>query len=212
MEVLDAIYTRRTVRSFIDKKIDKKIIDKIIDAGIHAPSACDIQGWKFIVVENKKIIQKIVDKGAATFIKNAPVNIFVLYDNQTNNMEYKDHLLSAAACIQNMLLAANNFNLGCCWVCHLPLKRQLRSILRIPSHYDPIACIVMGYPKKKPKPLPRRYKLDELIAHNKFTFKEKKRGTTRLMLKRAGRKIYYLLPFRKYVKPIVDKKFEKKFN
>ncbi len=214
MDLFDAINFRRSIRRYSDKKISREDIEKIVEASIHAPSACDIQGWKFIVIDNPELMKEIVNMGAASFIKNAPFGILVLYDNKTDNLEYMDHIQSAAAAIQNMLLAAYALGIGGCWVCHLPRKQELRKLFGIPKNYDPIAYIAMGYPKEGSKSRPRKYGVKELISYNKFDFVE---GETpdidiNLHLKRFFRRLYYLLPFRKYLKPIVDKKFEKKFD
>jgi len=214
MDLLQTIYKRRSIRKYTDKKIDRRDILKIIGAGIQAPSACDKQAWKFIIIDNKRIMQKIVDKGAASFIAKAPLGILVLYNNQTDNIEYKDHLLSASACIQNMLLTAHSLGIGCCWVCHLPQKDQLRRMFNIPKYYDPVAYISMGYYKEVPKQRRRRYELKELISYNKFNFNEKSKSADNIKLaaKRLCRKIYFLIPYRKHIKKYVDNKFEKRFD
>ena len=85
MELLEAIHNRRSIRKFIDKDIEEHKLKKIIDSAIQAPSACDIQGWRFIIIRDLKVKQKIIDHGAASFIKNAPVGILVTYNNQTED-------------------------------------------------------------------------------------------------------------------------------
>jgi len=213
MELSKAIKERRSVRKFSDKRVEREDLRKIIEAANYAPSACDIQGWRFIVIDDRRLLQKIIDAGAAAFIKNAPLGVIVVYDNQTDNVEYQDHIQSGAAAIENMILMAHSLNIGSCWVCHLPTKKQLRKILKIPSYYDPIAYIALGYYKEKPRPRARKRKISDLIAVNKFNFEEKKHGIgLGLKARRFGRKIYYKIPFRKYIKPVVDKKFEKKFD
>ncbi len=214
MDLFSAINSRRSIRKYSDKKISTDDLEKIVEAGIHAPSACDIQGWKFIVVDDPELMREIVDKGAASFIKDAPLGILVLYDNRTDNLEYMDHVQSASAAIQNMILSAHALGIGSCWVCHLPRKQELRKLFGIPSYYDPIAYITLGYYDEKPKLRPRKRKVKELISYNKFGFDESEIPNTgmNLCLKRLFRRVYYLLPFRKYLKPIVDKKFEKKFD
>lgn len=211
-DLFNTIKTRRSIRRFINKDVNNKLIEKIIDAAIHAPSACNIQGWRFIIIKDDKTKKKIVDAGAASFILKAPVGVLVLYDNRTDNLEYNDHIQSGAAAIQNMILAAWSLNIGCCWACHLPPRRQLRKILNIPKIYDPIAYVVMGYFNQKPADVPRKLPLKDIMSYNKFKFNEKIKYDFGLIVKKICRKIYYLIPLRKYIKPTVDKKFEKKFD
>ncbi len=214
MELFDAIYGRRSIRNFLDKKIESKKIKKIINAATYAPSACNIQGWKFIIVNKSKIKEKLIQTGTISFIKNAPIGILVLYDNRTENSEYKDYLESASAAIQNMLLAAYSLGLGTCWICHLSSKKVLMKIFNIPRHYEPIAYVAVGYPKKKPKSLSRKYNLNEIVSFNSFNFKEKIDAELKTDLIRFIRRIifrlYKYLPFKNFFLPIT-KKFER-FN
>lgn len=212
MDLFYAINSRRSIRRYSDKRISEEDLKKIISAGINAPSACDIQGWRFIIINDRKVKEEIVNMGAASFIKNAPLGIIVLYNNQTDNLEYMDHIQSAAASIQNIILAAHSLGIGSCWVCHLPRKQQLRDLMGIPKTYDPIACIALGYPENEPRSRPRKKGIEEVISYNKFKFTEKPTTTIGLKLRRFFRKIYYFIPFREYIKPTADKKFERKFE
>lgn len=215
MELNKVIKGRRSIRNYVDRPIEKEKIEKIIEAGTMAPSACDIQGWRFIVINNKKLKEKIVNAGGAHFIKNAPVGILVLYDNRTDNVEYMDYIQGASAAIQNMLLTAHSLGLGSCWVCHLPTKKQLRSLLKIPWYYDPIAYITIGYHKKEPRSRPRRHETNKLTAYNIFDFDEKTPSKIYLKsrIKRILRGIYLRLPtpIKKILKPL-ERKVEVKFE
>lgn len=214
MELKEAIYTRRSVRVFQDKPVSKEIIEELIDAAQQAPSACDRQAWKFIIINDPEVRKKLFEAGSGGAIKNAPIIILVLYNNQTDNLEHWDHVQSAAAAIQNLLLTAHDKGLGACWICHLPTKAQIRNLFQIPHNYDPIAAVVLGYPAQKPLPRPRLHKASELISYNKFDFKEEipSKINPQLTLKRALRKAYYLLPGRKLLKKKVDDSFEKRFS
>jgi nitroreductase len=211
MDLFDAIYGRRSIRRYSDKKISSATLEKILSAATQAPSACNVQGWKFIVIDDKKKLKTMVDEGSATFLDKSTVCVLVLYDNRTDNVEYHDYVQSASACIQNMLLAAHALGVGCCWVCHLPSKKKLRSMFNIPYYYDPIACISMGYPAISPKTMPRRQPLKDIVAKNTFSFKTENRGQAKLMAKRLARKAYYKMPLKKKLKKVTDK-LEKKFD
>lgn len=217
MDFLSIIKTRRSVRSFQSKKVDRDLIKKIIEMGTYAPSACNIQGWSFIVVDDQEKKQQIVDRGGSVNIKNAPVGILVLYDNRTKNTEYADHIQSAAAAIQNILLTAHYFGIATCWICHLPSKKQLRKIFKIPSSLSPIAYIIMGYKKTEPIAVPRKYSLDEIIGFNTFSLKTsiEKISRLNLFIKKTLMKIYYLAPLfikKKWLNKFIDKNFVKKFG
>ena len=212
MNLYEAIYSRRSTRRFLNKDIPKEDVLEIIDAGIHAPSACNIHGWHFIVINDPKTKKEIIDGGGASFIKNSPLGILVLYNNQTDNVEYMDYVQSAAACIQNMLLMAHSLGVGACWICHLPRKSELRKMLDIPKHYDPIAYVALGYPDKSIKVCKRKYKAYELISYNQYKHNTEPASVPNLWIKRMMRKIYYYLPYRKLINNRINKRFEKRFD
>jgi len=215
VDIQNTIKNRRSVRKFLAKPIEPEIISQIIESANWAPSACNIQGWRFIIVNNQKLKEKIVDRGGPRFIKDAPLGILVVYDKRTENLEYQDYIQSASASIQNLILAAADRGLGSCWVCQLPRKKELKKIFQIPNAYTPVAYIVLGYPAQEPKIVSRRYVLNQLIGYNKFPAGSiAPVSTQKLLIKRGLRKIYYFLPtpFKKMVFPLVDKYFTKKFE
>ena len=128
-QLIRIIRSRRSIRLFDENSINEKDLNKIIEAGNYAPSYCNTQAWKFIIIKDKEIINKIVELDAAVYLKKAPVCVLVLYDKRSDNPEYKDYIQSAAACIQNMLLAAHSLGIGSCWTCHLPRKKELQKLL-----------------------------------------------------------------------------------
>ncbi len=215
MNILEIIAKRRSVRRFKPDPIPEKDLMMILEAAHMAPSACNNQNWRFIIVNDNGLKRKLIDSGAALFIKNAPVGILVLYDNRTQNVEYSDHIQSGAAAIQNMLLAASALGIGACWVCHLPPKRQLRKLLNIPWYMDPIAYIPLGYSQAKASERPRKASIADLVSYNKFNAPEDiPRRSIGLILRIIIIKIYYRLPMRmkKILFPLVDKTFVTKFD
>ncbi|MBN2250752.1 MAG: nitroreductase family protein [Candidatus Altiarchaeota archaeon] len=213
MELFEAIKTRRSVRAFSDKEILKEDLERIIDAGRWAPSACNVQGWRFIVIKDQKTKRRLIDLGAASFLEKAPVGITVAYDNRTDNLEYMDYVQSASACIQNMILAAHSLGVGSCWICHLPRKKEMRDCLDIPGHYDPIAYLALGYSQREPRSKERRESLEELISYDRYRSKREVKGSRiKLALKRFMRKMFYLLPFRKHMAKKANERFEKRFD
>lgn len=214
MDIFDAIKDRRSIRRFEDRPVPEELIRKIVEAGQWAPSACNRQDWKFIVVDSKEVKERILKETTAHFVGKAPLLIFVVYSNRTDNLEYKDHLLSAAMAAQNMQLAAYALGLGACCVNNLPIKSRLRKILNIPGSYDPVALLCLGYPKAVPKPLKRKADLDGIMCRNSFDFKNEQPAIDlKLNVKRVIRYLYYRMPL--FLKTLLDplaRKFEKKFD
>lgn len=213
--VNETIFSRRSVRRYQNQDIPDECINYLINAANWAPSACDVQGWKYIVINDKEKLDAVIAKGAASFLKNNSCSILVLYDNRTDNIEYRDHIQSASAAIQNMLLTAHSLGLGACWVCNLPSKKYMRKLFAIPKCYDPVALVAIGVPfSDRVVERKRKYTISEIVSYNKFdcsyyksTIKEK----MMLLVRRFARKIYYACSpgclLRKYAE-----KYEKKFE
>ena len=214
MDVFEAIKKRRSIRSFQDKAVPDELVRKIIEAGQWAPSATNRQAWRFIIIDDAEVKNKILRETSAYFVSKAPLLILVLYSNRTDNLEYRDHLLSAAMAIQNMQLTAYSLGLGTCCVNNLPPKYKLRNILKIPRSYDPVSLLCLGFPKVIPKPLPRKNTIEDIVCSNRFNIKnDYQRIDLKLNAKRVFRFIYYRLPAS--IKELLDpvaKKFEKRFG
>ncbi len=210
--VEDIITGRRSVRHFTEKKIENRVIKDIIDKARWAPTHCNTQQSRFIVIDQRKLMELMVDHGGSSIIKNAKQGILILYKNTYDNLEYKDYIQSAAAAIQTLCLYAYSKGIGTCWICHLPSKKILRKMFGIPSFYDPIAYIAIGYPSKDPIKVKRKYSLDRIVNFNRFNFKEEQSNPP--YTKRVLRRVYYLLPLfiKKRINHYVNIKFVKKFK
>lgn len=214
MKITENIKSRRSIRHFNDMDVSIETIEKLIEVGIHAPSACNMQDWRFIVIDDDAIKKEIYDLGGAITIRDCPICILVCYDNRTDNVEYKDHIQSASASIQNMLLYANKVKLGACWINQLPTKKQLRKLLSIPKHFDPIAIIAIGYYDNSPKFVPRKYDIKEIYSINTFNFSiPEVSDPKKSRWRRFFRKIYYRMPkfFKKKTRSGVEKDYVRKF-
>lgn len=214
MDIKDAIYGRRSIRKYLPIKVSNDELLKIIEAGTWAPSACNIQGWHFIIIDDKSKFETLLKNGAAAFLKQVNQAILVLYDNQTDNTMYQDYIQSAAACIENMCLMAYSMGIGTCWVNFLPSKSKVRKIFNIPPELEPIGLVTLGYYSQKVNNRPRKYDTQSLISKNTFSSTVpvfKRKSKLKLVLKRVLRKIYFLIPCKEIVKPIINKK-EKKFD
>jgi len=216
MDLIDVIKKRRSTRRFKPDNVPDDLIKKIIEAAVWAPSACNMQGWRFIIVDDSKLKEKMVDNGGAVIIKSAPVGILVAYDQRTGNTEYQDHIQSAAAAIQNLLLAATHYGLGSCWVCQLPLKSRVRKIFGMPKNFSPIAYILLGYSEREPKEVGRIHPFENLIGRNRFNHSSPQQAShSGSFFYRFSRKAYYLLPLfikKGFLNKFIDKKFVKKFD
>lgn len=201
--VYKAIYSRRDIRSFLPNPIPESIINKILDAAHHAPSVGFMQPWNFILISSQEIKERLAwaaDKERRALaihyegekenkflslkvegLKEAPLTICVTCDPTRGgshvlgrNSIPETDILSTACAIQNMWLAACSEGLAMGWVSFYK-KNDVRDILQIPPHIDPIALLSVGYTNQYPeKPIlelanwEKRRELNDLIFENKW--------------------------------------------
>ncbi len=215
---LSILCERRSIRKFKPDQVPNPVLMDLLKYATLAPSATNRQAWRFIIVNDSSLKQKIVEAGGSVLIKKAPCGVLVTYENTTRNIRYHDDIQSAAACIQNLLLAAHGYGLGACWICTLPPASFLRKLFKIPSNYSPIAYILLGYPMSEViKNVPRNNLLEEIVSENCFPNRGigVKRSKLMLYIERLLIWVYDSLPIfikKKFVNRIVDRKFTKKFD
>lgn len=167
MDVLEAIKKRRSIRKFLPKEIDEAILKEMLTCAILAPSEGNLQPWKFYIVKNRNIKEKLASAALRQrFVYEAPVCIVVCADlKKTSPYGERGKTLyciqSTAAAIQNIMLYATSKGLGTCWVGAFD-ERKVSEILSLPSHLRPVALIPVGYPAENPS-MPPRYPLGEVI-------------------------------------------------
>lgn len=157
METLGCIKTRTSIRKYRPDPVPEDLIKKILEAAVQAPSAGNVQEWEFIVVKDltnkKKLAEAAFDQD---FVAKAAVVVVVCSDLNKISDAYGVRGISlysiqnASAAIQNMLLAANDFGLGTCWVGAFN-EESVKGILVLPESVRPLAIITLGYPAEKPE-------------------------------------------------------------
>lgn len=174
--VIEAIKGRRSVRYYKPDPLPRELVEKVIEAGNWAPSAGNLQPWRFVVVEDEKIRERLretaipkwrsvmetleedeperyeiyskhVDREDPVYY-SAPVIVFVIGPSSIN---------CALAC-ENMMLAAHSLGLGSCYVGWGALildDLEMIELLELKKEESILGPIVMGYPEKYPNPPPK---------------------------------------------------------
>ena len=154
METIEAIMTRKSVRSFAEKEVEEEKIETLLKAAMAAPSGVNKQPWKFVVVKNKQKIEEI--KKAMPFGKyNAPLIIVpCINDLATIPLPHDLANCDLSAATENILLAAHALGLGAVWCAIYPGKGQIktmRKVLNQGATISPFSCIYIGYPSENDK-------------------------------------------------------------
>ncbi|MBW2973074.1 nitroreductase family protein [Candidatus Woesearchaeota archaeon] len=167
METLDCITLRRSVRKYKDVPVEFEKIGNILNAARLAPSAGNVQDWRFILVTKEDARKKIAEACLhQLWMQDAPVHIVAVghpkkvgtFYGERGEKVYCKHNCGAA--VENILLAATAQGLGSCWVGAFE-EAMLRKALNIPADAAPQAVITIGYAKEKPR-MPRKFKLENI--------------------------------------------------
>lgn len=161
MDTLECIETRRSVRKFLDKPLPFEMVGNVLNAGRCAPSAGNLQDWKFVLVTDPRMRKQLADACAGQdWMETAPVHIVVCSQPAKTERMYGvrgEQLYSVqncAAAAQNMLLAAHAQGLGACWVGAFD-ETMVRRALQMPDSARPMCVIVIGYADEKPRTPPK---------------------------------------------------------
>ncbi len=156
-KILELISTRQSDRKYSDKEIEKDKLDRIIKAGRMAPSACNAQPWRFIVVTDPELRSRISEAASAkllgmnSFVNQAPV-ILVVVREQPNfsskvggTIKNKDYsLIDIGIASENLCLQATAEGLGSCMIGWFD-EGMIRKILNIPRSKRVELLITIGY-------------------------------------------------------------------
>lgn len=178
METKECIFTRRSVRNFLEKPVEKEKLDILIDAAIQAPSAMNSQPWAFAFVLSKERLKEISDRSKAHLLSildhrpmlqkyrttlenpgfnlfyNAPALVLVCSKPDCSPNPSIDCALAA----DNLMLMARNLELGTCWIglasayLNTPEGKQY---LGIPGSYGVVAPIIVGYSESEQSTMDR---------------------------------------------------------
>ncbi|KAA0001476.1 MAG: nitroreductase [Thermoplasmata archaeon] len=152
MDVLEAIWKRRSIRRFQQREIDEKKLIKCVDAARVAPSAANLQPLEYIVVRNpeirKKIFREIKWAGYLDWNpkeEEAPMAYVAVLKNSniSSNGKY-----DVGLAVENMVLCGMEEGISSCIIASFD-KQKVRKILDIPPHMEIELLVAFGYPAEK---------------------------------------------------------------
>lgn len=147
--------SRYSVRSFTEEPVCKEDIETILKSAHIAPTGCNYQPQKILVMNTKESIEKLHECTRSHF--GASTAMLVCYDkNECWTRPYDSEKSGFAdACIvaTHMMLAAHAIGVGVCWVMHFN-PDKMREMFNIPENYVPVALLPMGYPAPDAAPGP----------------------------------------------------------
>jgi len=158
MELEELIFSRRSVRNFIDKPIEKEKLKALGKAAIWAPTGGNSQPWKFVIISNPDTIHLI--KTLSPGLLGEPAALIAVLSRRKYNIDKMGPigetlaLMDCSMASQNILLRAWDLGLGSCAVRSFNQK-AVGEIIQSPEDCTPELLITLGYPGKSPSPPPR---------------------------------------------------------
>ena len=174
MDVAKAIRARRSVRAYLDKPVEEDKLQRVLDAARLAPSACNMQEWKFVVVRDDATRRNLVDVAMGqAFVGQAPVVIAACatvtdYTMTCGQLAYP---IDVAIAVDHMTLQAVEEGLGTCWIGAFHEDRA-RALIGVPDDIRIVTLLPLGYPADGDAADERekdRNTIDQIVAYDKWS-------------------------------------------
>lgn len=169
------IDSRRSVRRFTDAPIDQEVLDELLEAALAAPSGSNIQAWRFVVVDDPRVIKLILSFSPG--ISDTPAAIIAVCSDTTEAKRLGSRLAAEAMSIidasmaaENLMLMATAYGIGSCAVKSYN-DAAVRKILGLPAHIELDLLVTLGYPAREHKRPPKK-PASEVVHFNTWTTRE----------------------------------------
>jgi nitroreductase len=158
--ILNAIYARRSIRKFIQgKPVERQKLITLLKVAMAAPSACNIQPWDFIIIDDEERIRAIQD-GIEQYAQYDPPVIMVICGNN-EGIPWKGYGVVDCACaMENIMIAAPALGLGTVCIGGFD-RRNVKAQLAIPDDIEAVGMVYVGYPDEEK--LPRTKYLEDAV-------------------------------------------------
>ncbi len=181
MALLDLIKHRKSVRDFLDKPVEREKIMTCLEAARLAPSTANSQPWRFVVVDDKPLKNKLCDAAFGgiysfnSFCKTAPVIVVVISEKSRFLARIagmfrgtKYYLIDIGIAGEHLVLQAEDLGLGTCWIGWFN-ERAVKQILNIPQNKKIDILIALGYyDREKLGPDHGREPIDKIASFNSY--------------------------------------------
>ena len=170
---LDLARRRRSIRKYRPDPVSPDALARVLEAASLAPSGNNSQPWRFVVVTDAKIKERLCEvSGKQKWIIEAPVTVAVVGDitaktkeplkpvatpsveDPKNREVLLKTLRDATIAADHLVLAAEDEGLGSCWIA-LFEQEEIKPVLAVPENCYVVAIVTLGFPAETPKQRPR---------------------------------------------------------
>lgn len=169
MKTFDQIIeARRSIRAYSQQPVEEEKLRAVLEAGRKAPSACNAQPWRYVVVSEPSLRERLLKEGLGGMVvpnawaKSAPVIIVACSDlklfthtlaERVQGVHY--HLIDMGISLEHIALKAAELDLGTCYIGWFGGK-AIHTLLKLPASWKVECLLTLGYPEKMPEPAPRK--------------------------------------------------------
>ena len=157
-ETTKTIFSRKSVRNYVEAQISPETLEFLVKAGMAAPSAIDRRPWEFIIINDKAVVKKLNDALPSAKMAEKAGHAIVVAGNIEKQAGGKDStfwIMDCSAAVQNILLATESLGLGAVWTAVYPNPDRMKPVIEtlgLPSNIVPLAFIPVGKPDGSDKP------------------------------------------------------------
>jgi len=156
-DFMSLVAARRSCRDYLDKAVPEAALAKCLEAARLAPSACNKQPWRFVVVTAPETRRRLCDGCLLPglpmpWLSRAPVLVALCVEESllTHKLApllsgVKYPLVDAGIAGEHFVLAATAQGLGTCWIGWFR-PRPLKRLLGVPPRIKVVSLLSVGYP------------------------------------------------------------------
>ena len=169
MTVMEAIQNRFSSRAWKPYEVEVEKIEQLMEAARLAPSASNRQEWRFVVVRDAEMREKLAEASRGQrFVGEAPVVIVACAQGTGHVMTcgLECHPIDVAIALDHITLAAVELGLGTCWVGAFNAD-EVKRLLAIPPEVVVVALMPLGYPAEEAQ-AKKRLPLEDIVMHERW--------------------------------------------
>jgi len=167
---MEAIRRRYSCRAYADKAVEPEKLQAVLEAGRLAPSAKNLQDWRFVVVTDNELRRRLAKAASGQqFVAEAPVVIVACsVSDYVMRCGQAVGPIDVAIALEHIALAATDQGLATCWIGSF-YADKVRELLGIPQDVEIVELMTLGYPAEPESQRPRE-PLERIVCYQRWRF------------------------------------------
>ena len=167
---MDVIKKRYSCRAYQDKPVEQEKLEKIFEAARLAPSAKNLQDWRFVVCTDTKVKQQMAGttNHPSAFGQAGAIIAACSGNKETMRCGQPIAQIDVAIALEHIALMAADLGLATCWIGSFDAEK-VRQILQIPKDVAIIELMAIGYPANGKRETTRE-PIKNIVCYNKWQF------------------------------------------